>query len=108
MTRSELFQLLSSTGLSVSYRQFPKERPQAPPFIIYAEAFSRNLIADGRNIFKVVHYQIELYTTTKDPVSEAKIEAALNAARIPYQTFEADIPSENLLQVVYTVAIPGA
>lgn len=106
MTQAELYQLLKTTGLPVGYRKFAKAKQ--PPYIIFAKAFSRDLIADSQNIFKVGHYQIELYTTTKDPESEAKIEAALKSARIPYQTFEADIPSENLLQVVYTVAIPGA
>lgn len=106
MTQAELYQLLKTTGLPVGYRRFKTE--QRPPFVTYARAFSRDLIGDGRNLVKVGHYQIELYTTEKDPISEAKIESVLKIARIPYQSFEADIPSENLLQVVYTVAIPGA
>lgn len=104
--QSDLYQILKTTGMPVGYRKFKTE--QTPPYITYAKAFSRDLVGGSQNLFKVGHYQIELYTTEKDLVSEAKVENALKAARIPYQTFEADIPSENLLQVVYTVVIPGA
>lgn len=105
VTLQEFYQLLKTTGLQVAYRGF-KELPP-PPFIVYKKAFSRDLIFGGQNMFKVGHYQIELYTVAKDPVSEAKIEAALKAAKIPYQSFEAELPTEDLMQVVYTVVLPG-
>ncbi|PGA85994.1 hypothetical protein COL93_29700, partial [Bacillus toyonensis] len=44
---------------------------------------------------------IELYTTRKDLVAEAKLEKVLDDHEIPYESYETFIESEKLYQKLY-------
>ncbi|WP_242136716.1 hypothetical protein [Bacillus cereus group sp. BfR-BA-01360] len=66
---------------------------------------SPNMPADNKVYHKINDVNIELYTTKKDLVAEAKLEKALDDYEIPYESFEAFIESEKLFQKSYEVRL---
>ncbi|MCI0766060.1 hypothetical protein [Bacillus sp. TL12] len=108
MTLSELKQILDATGYPVAYSHFaatPKKPVPSPPYICYLVEGSSNMIADNKVYQKINDVNIELYTTKKNLVAEAKLEKALDDHGIPYESFEAFIESEKLFQKIYEVRL---
>lgn len=109
MTQQELYQALLTLGLPVAYSHFaeggPSSPPPSPPYIIYLYTNSADVMADNQNYVERGNWQIELYSKTKDLVSEGKIEALLKSLRLPYRKFETFIESERLRQVIYEVQL---
>jgi len=96
-----LFTLLKSTGLPVAYHHFTS--PPTPPYIVYLFSYSSNFGADNRVYSKQSNYQVELYTTEKDPVSEKLIEGLFDEHDIYWEKSETYIESEGLYQVLYEI-----
>jgi len=96
-----LFNLLKTTGLPVAYRHFVS--PPSPPYIVYLFAYSSNFGADNKVHKEIPNYQVELYTTIKDPASEALIENIFDANDIYWKKMETYIESEGLFQVLYEI-----
>ena len=101
MDEAALFTLLKSTGLPVAYHHFAS--PPSPPYIVYLFAYSSNFGADNKVHSQADNYQVELYTTIKDPASEKLIEDALNGADVYWEKTEMYIDSEGLYQVLYEI-----
>jgi len=96
-----LFALLKTTNLPVAYHHFAS--PPSPPYIVYLFAYSSNFGADNKVHSQADNYQVELYTTIKDPASEKLIEDALNGADVYWEKTEMYIDSEGLYQVLYEI-----
>jgi hypothetical protein len=96
-----LFTLLKSTGLPVAYHHFTS--PPTPPYIVYLFSYSSNFGADNKVYDAEKNYQVELYTTKKDPASEKLIEDLLDANDIYWDKTETYIDSEDLYQVLYEI-----
>jgi hypothetical protein len=96
-----LFTLLKTTGLPVAYHHFAS--PPSPPYIVYLFAYSSNFGADNKVHKEIPNYQVELYTTKKDPVSEKLIEGLFDANDIYWDKTETYIESEGLYQVLYEI-----
>ncbi|EEK89254.1 Prophage pi2 protein 38 [Bacillus cereus m1550] len=62
---------------------------------------SANLMADNKVYHKIDDANIELYTTKKDLVAEAKLEKVLDNHDIPYDSYETFIESEKMYQKIY-------
>ncbi len=101
MDEAALFTLLKSTGLPVAYHNFTP--PPTPPYIVYLFAFSSNFGADNKVYRKVPHYQVELYTTKKDPATEKILEDLFDTHDIYWEKSETYIESEGLYQVLYEI-----
>ncbi len=101
MDEVTLFNLLKSTGLPVAYHHFTS--PPTPPYIVYLFSYSSNFGADNRVYSKQSNYQVELYTTKKDPVSEKLIEDLFDEHDIYWEKTETYIESEGLYQVLYEI-----
>jgi len=100
-----LANLLESLGLPLAYGEFIETTPL--PYLIYKFAYSSDLMADNRNYVKRSNYQIELYTSKKDPALEELLEALLNANRLPYSKSEQELGTESMCQVIYSVQLIG-
>jgi hypothetical protein len=96
-----LFALLKTTGLPVAYHHFTS--PPTPPYIVYLFSYSSNFGADNKVHSQADNYQVELYTKTKDPTSEALIEGLFDANDIYWDKTETYVESEGLYQVLYEV-----
>lgn len=94
-------ELIKSMGLPFAYVHFAEGESPAPPFICYLTPGSDNFAADGRAYYKINIVNIELYTDTKDPSVEQKVESVLDANGIFYDKTEVWIESEKLYEVLY-------
>ena len=104
MTLGELTKILEATGYPVAYSHFtatPTNAVPNPPYICFLEDGSANLMADNKVYHKVNDLNIELYTTKKDLVAEAKLEKVLDDHEITYDSYETFIESEKLYQKIY-------
>ena len=93
--------LLKTTGLPVAYHHFVS--PPDPPYIVYLFAYSSNFGADNKVYERVSNYQVELYTTQKDPAREILVEDMLDDNDIYWEKSETYIESEGLYQVLYEI-----
>jgi hypothetical protein len=96
-----LFALLKTTNLPVAYHHFTS--PPTPPYIVYLFSYSSNFGADNKVYDAEKNFQVELYTTNKDPTSEALIEGLFDANDIYWDKTETYIESEGLYQVLYEI-----
>ena len=94
-------ELIKSMGLPFAYDHFAGGEAPAPPFICYLTPGRDNCAADGRAYYKINIVNIELYTDTKDPSVEQKVESVLDANGIFYDKTEVWIESEKLYEVLY-------
>ena len=98
-------ELIKSMGLPFAYDHFAEGESPAPPFICYLTPGSDNFAADGRAYYKINIVNIELYTDTKDPSVEQKVESVLDANGIFYDKSEVWIADERLYEVLYTMEV---
>ena len=101
MDEATLYQLLKTTGPPVTYHHFVS--PPKPPYIVYLFAYSSNFGADNKVYGQADNYQVELYTTKKDPTPEALIEDLFDDNDIYWEKTETFIESEGLYQVLYEI-----
>lgn len=101
MDEAALFTLLKTTGLPVAYHHFVS--PPTPPYIVYLFSYSSNFGADNKVYDAEKNFQVELYTKTKDPTSEALIEGLFDSNDIYWEKTETYIESEGLYQVLYEI-----
>ena len=101
MDEATLFALLKTIGLPVAYHHFTS--PPEPPYIVYLFAYSSNFGADNKVHKEIPNYQVELYTTKKDPASEKLIEDLFDENDIYWEKTETFIESEGLFQVLYEI-----
>ena len=102
MTLGELTKILEATGYPVAYSHFTATPGKpVPPYICILVDGSANLMADNKVYHKIDDANIELYTTKKDLVAEAKLEQILDDHEIPYDSYETFIESEKIYQKNY-------
>ena len=101
MDEAALFALLKTTNLPVAYHHFTS--PPSSPYVVYLFAYNTNFGADNKVYSGAKNFQVELYTKTKDPTSEALIEGLFDAHEIYWDKTETYIDSEGLYQVLYDI-----
>ena len=97
----KLLEIIKAMGIPFAYDHFAEGEAVDPPFICYLLPDSDNFAADGKVYFKANEVHIELYTDTKDPSVEQKVESVLDANGIFYDKTEVWIESEKLYEVLY-------
>lgn len=103
MTLEKLKDILKTTGLPVTYREWPKGAAPPLPYICYLVAYSNNFAADGVVYEKIDHIQIELYTMLKDLEAEERVEQALSF--FVWEKTETYIDSEKCYQILYEIEV---
>ena len=106
MTLTDLYNILTSTGLPVAYQAFKPEENVKPPCITYEAAFSQNFGADNRVYSPFTNVDIFLFEKTKDG-SEAILENVLNENMIFWDKTETWENDEKVYQIIYEVKING-
>jgi hypothetical protein len=105
VTQAQLYQALQSIGLPIAYHHFTT--PPNPPYLVYLFNFSADMIADNQNYVEISNFQVELYNTKKDPVTEKRVEDKLKELELPYTKTETFIESEGLFQALYLIQVIG-
>ena len=103
MDLQTLNEILSSTGLPVTYRAWPEGNAPPLPFICYLVAYSNNFAADGEVYYHIDRVQVELYTKLKDPEAEGKVEKALSS--LFWEKTETYISTEKCYQILYEIEV---
>jgi hypothetical protein len=98
----KIIQILEELGLPYAYDHFAEGEGPDPPFLCFRCPNSDNFAADGTVYFPITAVDIELYTDTKDPETEKKLEDLLIESRIFYEKTETWIESEKLYEVLYS------
>lgn len=101
MTHKEIYDMLYSTGLSVTYLQWPEGAVPALPYICYYFSRSDNFGADDTVYQEIEVLNVELYTKQKDFTTEKKVEDALGNASTFWNKSETYLTSENMYEVLY-------
>jgi hypothetical protein len=105
MTEAELVIALKDTGLPVAYGSFKSKTN--PPFITYQFSESNDLMADNQNYVDIPSFQIELYTTKKEPTTEKLLQDKLKELKLPYSKKEFWVEEEKLIQIIYEIQVIG-
>lgn len=103
MLQSEVYELLRSTGLEVYF--YEADTDPTLPYIVYLKDGETAWGADERNFLRKEGYIAELYSARKDFENQGKIEAALDAAGIPYDVTEDYIEEEKMYLAAFTFEI---
>ena len=98
----EIIKILETLGIPYAYDHFAEGEGPDPPFICYRCPNSDNFAADGTVYFPITEIDIELYTDTKDPETEKKLEDLLTGSGIFFEKTETFIDSEKLYEVLYS------
>ncbi|MDO3680565.1 hypothetical protein [Paenibacillus ehimensis] len=106
MTQAELYQSLKLLGMPVAYGGFEEPAP-TPPFITYQFAYSSDIVADNQNYMEIGNFQVELYTTKKEPAIEKRVQDKLKELRLPYSKVEAWLDEEGIRQIIYEIQLIG-
>lgn len=108
MTLADVYSMLNGmTGFNgkVVYNAWEVGNAPELPFICYLETQTNNFKADNQVYKKIQDIDIELYTKTKDTVSEDTIEETLNRNHIAWDKTEDYIESEKCFEIVYSISI---
>lgn len=106
MTTKEVSQMIASIGLPYAYDHFEAaDTPGQPPFVCFIYPGSDNFFADDSVYQKIKQLRIELYTNEKEPALEKRVEDALDAAELPYNSSESYIDSEKMYMVTWDTSI---
>lgn len=107
MTTKQVAAMIAGVGLPYAYDHFePEETPGNPPYICFFYGETDDLYADNSNYAAVWPLYIELYTDNKDFDLEARVEAALVAAELPWQKSKTEyIESERMYQTTYNTEV---
>lgn len=101
MTIENIFEMLKETEFPVAYSHF--KTAQKPPFITFKLAYTSNNFADNK-VNKVLNrWQIELYTSVKDPTKEALLESVLDSNNCCWNKVETYINDEKIFQIIYEI-----
>lgn len=98
-TLSELKKALEGTGLPVAYHHYEDEHSY--PYIVYEVTGQQNFFADGQVYQQVASIQVDLYTTTKDTATQAKLARIFEENGIPWTSNETLVQNENCYAVSY-------
>ena len=99
MQQSDLYQLLTTTGLNVYFYQANKS--VFPPYVVYLRDGVSARGSDDKNMIKKESYIVELYTTKQDSKNQGKIEAVLDKAGVHYTTTEIYLEDGGLYIVAF-------
>lgn len=103
LSLSELKTLLSSTGLPVVYNAWQESDAPDLPFIVYRQTGNNNFAADNHVHFGMKEIDVELYTRTKSPETEALVETALSD--LFWTKTETYLDDEKCYEIIYEIEV---
>lgn len=108
--RIGLVAALDSTGLPVAAGAWRVGGAPDPPYLVYRPADSAVRRADGWPYHVTTLYDVEIYFDlhARDAALEERVEAALDAAGVPWsKSFPGDIEDQRLTETCWTAQVLG-
>lgn len=109
MTQKEIFKILKSIGLPITYYQWQEGDANNPipslPYLVYYYPSSEAESADNKGFTKIDRLNLELYTKTKDFKVEEKVEKVLNDNDLYFTRQETYLNDEHMFEVLYEMEI---
>ena len=105
MTYENIVSMLEEAELPLAYDHFTEGESPNPPFLNFLFPRSDNFAADGKVYFKIDRLNVELYTDTKQPDLEDRLETILDAHDLYYEKSEVWIEEEKLYEVLYEMEV---
>ena len=103
MTLIEIAEMVEGIGLEWRYSHFTNT--PAPPYVVYYFPAENDVHADNENYVNRRQLYIELFTTIKDPETEAAVESALKSAGLSWYKQTDFLNDESLYQTTYEMEV---
>ena len=103
MDYDELLAILAPAGIPWAYHHW--DSPPPPPYGVYLEGPYEPLYADDRNYLNVRTIRLEVYSSVRDPVLDARVEAALTAGGLTYEADFTYLESEGLYESIFEIEV---
>lgn len=103
MTLEQVAELIESIGLPWCYSHFAQT--PALPYVVYYYPSENDVHADDSNYVNRRQMHVELFTATKDPDTEADVEAALRGAGLTWYKQTDFLNDETLYQTTYEMEV---
>lgn len=105
MTLESFQELLESTDMPVTYREWEEEDEPELPYIVYYVTDSVTFHADNKRYWSQVDISVELYTGFKEPDNEKVLEALFDDNDLLYEKQEYYWEDDNLHENLYSLQI---
>lgn len=105
MTYDEIVTMIEEVGLPCAYDHYAEGESPDLPYILFLLPSSDNFFADNSVYQQYTELDIELYSNTKQPPLERKVEKVLSAYEMPWNKSETWINSEKMYEVRYSIII---
>lgn len=102
MTLADIRTMLLQASVPVYYNHAPNGI--SVPFIIYRDA-SDNFGADNKVYHKVLHIDVELYSTTKDTTLESSLESIFENECIFWEKETYYMSDDEVYQTIYSMEV---
>ena len=106
MTYLDIMAGMESIGLPCNYHKWSQAPPL--PYTVILHDDNDDLMADNHNYQAIGNYRLELYTATKHPPTEKKVEDWLKTQRLPYEKSSPGLlESEQMFVTIYHIQLIG-
>ena len=105
MNYSEIFSILSETGLPVTYDHWEESDVPPLPYLVFRFPDEESIPADDCIWVMVADLDIELYCDNKSFETEETVETVLKNAGFIYEKSERYIASERLYETLYEMEV---
>lgn len=95
--------LKAQTG--IPWTEHHWEQPPPLPYGVFVAESPEMFFAENQSYYHAFAYRLEVYTALRDSALDAKVEAALNRAELPYTMDYAHIESENLYETIFEIEV---
>lgn len=103
VTYEQLLELLAPVGIPWAYHHW--EKPPAPPYGVYLDGPYAPFHADNINYFNSRQIRLEIYSPVRDTSLDAKVQAALDAAGLPYEADFQFAESQALYESIFEIEV---
>ena len=105
MSYENIVKIMEEFGVPFAYDHFAEGESPAPPFLCFLLPGEEAFGADNIVYTSFQELNVELYTDTKDPDLEKRLEEVLTQHELFYEKSEVWIPEEKLYEVLYELVL---
>lgn len=103
MTKQEIANMVRSMGFAWRHEHF--SQTPTPPYVVYYFPAENDVHADNSNFVNRRQLHIELFTKTKDDISETAVETELKNAGLTWYKQTDFLNDESLFQTTYEMEV---